>query len=133
MGYNKWFSRSIDTPVGTNQNERFAERLDSVWFKKPGGGMVRLGHLLTKLIARVDALESSNKTAPVLPMKYSSAGRTATGLGAMNANWRLPQYRPPTSTVVRTTNLIGAVLEGKVLSATIRQDGLKITVEKDNV
>ena len=85
MPNNKWFKQSSQPVTGISQNERFAERLDNVWFKKPGMGIIRLGFFLTKLAERVTALEQASKTThPVLPRRHvSSMGRTATGVAAM--------------------------------------------------
>lgn len=106
---NKWFIKSSEVPTGSTQNDRFAERLNSVWLNydresrlHPGRmikGFVRLGKFLTDLNQRVLKLEQAAK--PALPMEFtslgraSSANRTATGVAAMNANWRLPKYDPP--------------------------------------
>jgi hypothetical protein len=60
-----WFTKSNDIPSGTTQNEIFAERLNSVWFKYSGKAgafgtgvaSARLGKFLTDLHERVRKLE----------------------------------------------------------------------------
>lgn len=165
---NKWFSKSSDITTGVTQNERFADRLNSVWIKfprnsrlRPGkviSGFARLGKFLMDLNERVNKLEEAAKPKDTIRIpsieegvmtgryaperlseayqRTSSAGRTATGVlassnEALLRKFRLPPYVAPT-TADRAVSLISAVLDGKVVSATIRQAGLRITVEKDN-
>jgi hypothetical protein len=86
---NKWFSPSSQIPVSIDQNSRFAERLDNVWFKKAKGGMVRLGRLLHVLVARTDDLNKRvEKLEQAENVKQPSssnrtANRTATGVDAV--------------------------------------------------
>ena len=122
---NKWFKQSSQPVTGISQNERFAERLNNVWFKKPVG-IIRLGFFLTKLAERVTALEQASKTThPVLPMKYSSSAyRTATGVAAML------QVSPDRDETV----LIRAVRrfkENNSIASFVYLDGMQIEIRRD--
>lgn len=149
----KWFSPTIAAPIGTTQNERFAERLDGVWFKKPGGGIIRLGHLLLTLIRRITALEEAAKPKPVVhsmqgidahnidwPLQASSSARKSPFDGAGSAASRtatgamtlLSQPWQYDTTMDRTIRVISFVMSGKANMATLRHNGYKITVEKEN-
>ena len=83
----QWFSKAIEVPTSSDTNTRFAERLNSVWFKRPGG-VIRLGLLLTKILSRLDSLEKSAETRTALSAsaanadryEHSSMNRTATGM-----------------------------------------------------
>jgi hypothetical protein len=79
----RWFQKSTNTPTGVSPNERFTERLDTVWFKKPGGGLIRLGMLLTRILSRLDSLEQAAK-----PTQPSSMNRTATGVVAQQQPYK---------------------------------------------
>jgi hypothetical protein len=147
MSYNKWFSPSSQIPVGKDQNSRFAERLEHVWFKKATGGIVRLGYLLTKLVEctndlndRVRALENVNKNEDV---RTSSMGRTATGFSSLQTDIdgikrMLPRYDreqhmrtivPQTATAV-AAQMVTDFQNSNSLISTVWVDGLKITIER---
>ena len=128
---NRWFEQSIQPVTGSSSNERFAERLNNVWFKKPVG-LIRLGLFLTKLAERVTALEQASKTThPVPPMRHG--GRTATGVAAMNQNWRLPYgislvANAEEATVLRAVRLFK---ENNSNVWFVNLDGYQIKIKRD--
>jgi len=97
---NRWFLKSSQAATSTDQNSRFAERLNAVWFKytkesrlRPGrifAASARLGKFLTDLHERVLKLEaaqplylSSFAIQGASSGRISSANRTATGISAL--------------------------------------------------
>lgn len=128
----RWFRRSLDIPQGTSQNERFAERLNSVWFKY-SNSCARLGKFLTDLHNRVTKLEAAQPKLPMESVRSSSAGRTATGTACL---LQPPTYSAafsvsPTLAVENSAVVsIRQVATGKITRLIIFEDGFKITVEK---
>lgn len=99
MGFNKWFRSSSSQPTGTTQNERFAERLDDVWFKKSSGGSIRLGYLLRKLIDRVAKLEEAAKPKDAINIPSIEEG-ISTG-----------RYSPEDVTRFRSTSVVADLVK----------------------
>src|SRR5580692_5062197 len=91
----KWFMKSSFEPKSKKLNERFAERLDNVWFKVQIGGFIRLGKFLTDLNERVTKLEKAALRWPTdsytiqgaTGRRTSSMNRTATGTNIGTANY----------------------------------------------
>jgi hypothetical protein len=84
----RWFKTSNDAVTGLTQNERFAERLNSIWFKcnKPSilrpGIMVsaydRLGKFLTDLLNKVNELITRVEKLEGKSAIQTSSSHTAT-------------------------------------------------------
>lgn len=130
---NKWFTKSTDEVTSVSAPGRFADRLNSVWFKynksrNLGGfivGSVRLGQFLTELHERVLKLEEY-KDQLQRPLVPSSVGRTALGTYTTG--------EPQTAISSDEGFLLQVVRRFKTNNSSmsfVYQNGLKITIERD--
>jgi hypothetical protein len=127
---NKWFSRSMRNPVSTDQNSRFAERLDAVWFKynkpsrlRPGAvvaASARLGSFLTDLLNKVnDLITRVEKLEGTSAIQPSSMNRTAMGFNST-----------PTKAELIAAQAVRDFVANNSISSTVWVDGVKITIER---
>lgn len=127
----KWFMKSSFEPKSKKLNDRFAERLDNVWFKVQIGGFVRLGKFLTNLNERVTKLEKAALRWPTDSYTIQGATGRRTSSTVYRTNIETANYSVSSDPNVLVRAVERFKRNDKATVSFVYHDGLRITIERD--